>query len=182
MKRYFGAAAVLVAVFWLEAAEEPRVNREELAVIEKSFDQRIESYDIKDPFYLLGTTRGVYLEDYGVVLTAELNLVAAAVMTPFRPVFTKEQIEELRQKKILRLAALKEIMRDMLVTSAASLSKVRPQEQIVIGVSLFCYSWEDTRDLPAQVLMQARRESLLDFKAGRIDNAALDSSIRVQEF
>lgn len=182
MKRWIGAAVTLAAIVWSATAANPRVSREAMAVLEKKFDQRIEGFSIADPFYLLGATRGVYLEDYGVVFTAELNLVPGAVITPFRPTFTTEQIEKVRQKKKSRLIPLKEIMRNMMVDSATALRDVPPEEQVVVGVSLFYYSWEDTNELPAQVLMQARRRSLLDFEAGRIDGASLDSAIRVREY
>ena len=182
MKRCIGVALALAVIVWSATAAASRVSREALAVLEKKLDQRIGSFSVDDPFYLLGTTRGVYLEDYGVVFTAELNLVPGAVITPFRPTFSKEQIEKVRQKKKSRLIPLKQIMRDMMVDSATALRDVPPKEQIVVGVSLFYYSWEDTNELPRQILMQARRRSLLDFEAGRIDRAGLDSAMRVREY
>lgn len=182
MKRWIGVALALVAIVWSATAAVSRVSREAMAVLEKKFDQRIEHFSIDDPFYLLGATRGVYLEDYGVVFTAELNLVPGAVITPFRPAFTAEQIEKVRQKKKRRLVPLKEMMRNMMVDSATALRDVPPEEQVVVGVSLFYYSWEDTNELPEQILMRARRSGLLDFEAGRIDRAGLDSAIRVREY
>jgi hypothetical protein len=174
------AAAVLSA--GLAAPANPPVTREALAALEKKFDRRIESHHPTDPLYLLGTTRGVYLSGYGVVFTSELNLVAAAVVTPFRPAFTPEQIEQLRLKKLARLAELKEMMRAMMVDSATALEAVPPEQRIAVGVTLFRFSWEDSRGLPAQVLMEARRQALLDFEAGRLAGPGLDAAIRVQEF
>jgi len=158
------------------------VDREALAALEKRFDRRIESYSIDDPFYLLGTTRGIYLAGYGVVFTAELNLVAAAVVTPFRPAFTKEQILALRQKKLARLAELKRMMRDMLVESAVNLKSVPEEEWVAVGVTLFYYGWEDKTGLPSQLLMQGRRRLLADFASGRIDEAALEAQLRLEEW
>jgi hypothetical protein len=174
-------AIALLAALAL-AALKPPVDREAMAALEKRFDRRIETFSIDDPFYLLGTTRGVYLAGYGAVFTAELNLVAAAVVTPFRPAFTKEQVAALRQKKLARLAELKKMMREMLVDSAAGLKDVPPEEWIVIGVTLFYYGWEDKTGLPNQVLMQARRQSLLDFAAGKLDASALETLVRTEEF
>ena len=108
--------------------------------------------------------------------TAELNLVAAAVVTPFRPSFTEEQIEKIRQKKLQRIDTLKRLMRNMVAQSASSLTQVPPAEQIVVAVSLFYYSWENTNGLPSQILMQAPRQSLI--AAG----SNLDSVLRVQEY
>ena len=176
MKRWTGAVIVLVALAWSVTAAGPRVSRENIAALEKKFDQQIESFSIDDPFLLLGNTRGVYLDDYGAVFTAELNLVAAAVVTPFRPSFTNEQIEKIRQKKLQRIATLKSLILNMVMDSASTLKQVPPEEQIVVGVSLFYYSWENTDGLPSQILMQASRQSLL--AAG----SSMDSVIRVQEF
>jgi len=170
----------LIAITATAAA--PVVNHAVMKDLEIRFDRQIETFDINDPFYLLGNTRGIYLADYGAVFTAELNLVGAANVTPFRPEFTDEQKEQLRQKKIGRLAVLKTMMRDMMVDSATTLDAVPPNEQIVVGTSLFYYSWEDRTGLPSQVLMQAQRQAMLDFESGRITGPQLDAAIRVTEY
>jgi hypothetical protein len=43
---------------------------------------------------------------------------------------------------------LKQQMREMLIASAASLENLPPNEQVVLAVSLFHYSWEDYSGLP----------------------------------
>jgi hypothetical protein len=55
------------------------------------------------------------------------------------------------------------------------------EEQVVLGVSLFHFSWENTAGLPSQVVMRAPRGSLADVESGR-SKASLDSVIRVEEF
>jgi len=171
-------ALTLAAALCGSAALEPRVSRATIAAMEKSFDHRIQSLDVTDPFDVLGSTRGVYLEGYGAVFTAEVNLVVGPAISPFRPALTKEQIAKLRLKRLARLPVLKRQMKDALGALAASLDTVPPSEQIVLGVSLFYFSWEERADLPGQILMQARRQALLDVTSGRIRNAG----IREQEF
>jgi len=171
-------ALALAAALCGSAALEPRVSRATIAAMEKSFDHRIESLDVTDPFDLLGSTRGVYLEGYGAVFTAEVNLVVGPAISPFRPALTKEQIGKLRLKKLARLPVLKRQMKDALGALAASLDTVPPSEQIVLGVSLYYRSFEQRADLPGQILMQARRQALLDVTSGRIR----DAGIREQEF
>jgi len=171
-------ALTLAAALCGSAALEPRVSRATIAAMEKSFDHRIQSLDVTDPFDLLGSTRGVYLEGYGAVFTAEVNLVVGPAISPFRPALTKEQIAKLRLKKLARLPVLKRQMKDALGALAASLDTVPPSEQIVLGVSLYYRSFEQRADLPGQILMQARRQALLDVTSGRIR----DAGIREQEF
>jgi hypothetical protein len=182
MKRWILATVLIALAVWSAAGARARVDREALADLERRFDARIESHDPNDPFHLLGNTRGVYLEDYGVVFTSEVNLVAAAVRSPFRPEYTKEQLEQLRQKKLLRVNDLKKLMRAMMVDSATGLKSVPTEQRIAVGVSLFRFAWEDSRGLPAQIVMETRRQELLDFESGKLDSAGLDNVIRVQEF
>ena len=182
MKRWCLATLALAAAVWTAAEARPVLTRDSLATLERKFDRRIQSYSINDPFELLGNTRGVYLKDYGVVFTSEVNLVAAAVVTPFRPAFTQEQIKQLRLKKLQRLEDLKQIMRGMMVDSATTLKAVPPNQRIAVGVSLFRFHWEDSRGLPAQILMEAKRRTVLDFEAGKLDQAGLDAAMRIQEF
>ena len=77
---------------------------------------------------------------------------------------------------------MRKMMRAMMVDSATALKGVPATQHIAVGVHLFRYSWEDSRGLPAQVLMEAQRQSLLDFETGRLTSDALDAAIQVKEF
>jgi len=176
------AVVLLAAAAGAAAPDAPRVSRDQLAAVEKSFDARIERAIIDNPFLLLGTTRGVYLPGYGAVFTAELNLITLPAFTPFHPRFTKEELAKIRAKKLERLPLLKQLMQETMVGAAASLDKVPPNEHIAFGVSLFYHrSWEDTTGLPSQVVLEAPKQSLLDYQARRITGQALEAVLRVQE-
>ena len=173
---------VLLLATAFGGAQAPRVNRGALMAMERSFDQRIQRFDVNDPIDLLGSTRGVYLAGYGAVFTTEVNLVASAVVTPFRPAPNKEEAEKLRQKKAARLALLEKAMREMMLNLAASLGGVPLQEHIALGVSLFYFSWENHEGLPSQVLIRATRQTLLDAQARRADPAALAALLPAEVF
>jgi hypothetical protein len=53
---------------------------------------------------------------------------------------------------------------------------------VVVGVTLFYYSWEDKTSLPGQILLRAPRSSLLDYRLGKNTGTALDAIIRTEEF
>jgi hypothetical protein len=131
---------------------------------------------------LIGFTRGVYLEDYGAVFTTEVNLFLSAGLTPFRPKATPEELTRLRQKKLDRVPELKRLMRDMMVSTGTKLKQVPVMQQIVVGVSLFYHAHEDTKGLPAQIVMQAPRKTLVEFESGKLSADAPASTIQVQEF
>ncbi len=175
---------ILLGFFcWAGLAEAATgVSRGQLVQLERWFDKRIQTHSLDDPMDLLGTTRAVYLEGYGVVFTAEVNLVASAVVTPFRPAFTPEEVARLRQKKLARLEDLKRLMLEMMVEAARRLNSLSPDERIVVAVSLFRYSWEDARGLPAQLLLQAPRNVLLTQSGEPTDWAKLLAVVQMKEF
>jgi len=174
--------ALLLCAATLALGAAGRVSYRELHDLEKSFDQRIVSYSADQPMDLIGFTRGVYIEDYGPVFTTEVNLVMSAGLTPFRAKVTTEEITRLRQKKLDRVPELKRLMRDMMVTTGTRLKQVPLTQQVVVGVSLFYHSYEDTKGLPAQIVMQAPRKTLVEFESGKMSVEALAGAIQVQEF
>ncbi len=172
------SVAILLAMLFAHqaaAGAPPRVPRAALASLEKGFDIHIERANVTDPFDLLGTTRGVYIEDFGVVFSAELNLIVSPNLSPFHQSFTKQEIARIHERKVARLPLLRQHMREMMITTAATLENLPPKEQIVLAVSLFHYSWEDSSGIPAQIVMQAQRQQLLS-------NGTRDNAIRTVEY
>jgi len=169
-------AAAVIAI-----AATSHVSREALQAMETSFDRRIQTMSADVPFELLGNTNGIYLEGYGAVFTAEVNLAQSASISPFQPSMPKEYVVKLRQRKLERVPILKKSMQEEMVAMASSLDNVPANERIVLGVKLFYRTWEDRAGLPSQILMQAERQKLLDVQLGRTNRASLDSIIRVEE-
>lgn len=184
MKRLFLPCLLLAVTFSAgafsaHAADLPRVSRTTIAAMEKSLDNRVERLWDDNPFVLLGPTRGVYLDGYGAVFTAEINLATGpTMMMQFQ--LSKDEIERHRQRKIKRLPELMAAMRQAMVASAASLDPVPQDEQIVIVAFLSRYPWEDVSGLPVQITMQAQKKKLLD--AQRAGGAGLEAAIRVTEY
>jgi len=178
MKRLLIFAAVLGAAAWAVVAQGPRVGYAAIRAMEKSFDKRVMTLSTDTPFDLLGNTRGVYLGGYGAVFTTEVNLLVTNNISPFLQTIPKEYVAKVHTQKLQRVPLLKRSMQDAMVATASSLDNVPAGENIVLGVTLFYYSWENTSGLPAQIVMQAQRQKLLDVQLGR---ASLVAVIRVQE-
>jgi hypothetical protein len=164
------------------AAEKPRVSRAAVAAVEKTLDNRLGGLWPDDPLMVVGLTQGVYISGYGVVFTGEVNIAPAAGISPFHQTITKEEVARIHDKKLQRLAKLKDAMEDMLLSSAASLDAVPAEEQIAIAVSLFYWHWENTAGLPAQIVMRAPKRTLVMVKAGLADRSVLTSTLAVEEF
>lgn len=164
---------VWLAALTLSAA--PTVGRASLEGAEKAVNRRIETL-FDDPSILLGFGRAVYLENYGTVVTAEVNLAITGGLSPFRMTISDAEKAALRKKKLERLVTLRKAMKEMLVGSARALEAMPAEEQVVVGISLLNRSFEDTTGLPSQIVMQAPKRVLV--AAGPVP----DTAIRVREF
>jgi hypothetical protein len=158
----------------------PRVSRISVAAMEDSIDDKVARIQIDDPYQMVGGTRGIYINGYGVVFTSELDLVANNLVSPFRPQVKKEDLTRLKLKKQQRIVVLKQNMRKMLMSTAASLDGVPVNEQVVLGITLHYFPWEDAAGLPRQIVMLAPRKLLLEAVNG--DPAILDTGMQVQEY
>jgi hypothetical protein len=179
MKKIFITfALLLVVVLSLAAATAPRVSRPLLVSVEKSLNERIRTLWDDNPYLLLGDTRGVYLENYGAVFTAEIDLVLNPTSLMHANV-NKDEIVKFHQKKLDRIPQLKKALRDALVACASSLDTVPPEETITIVAFLSRHSWEDMNGIPTQITLQAPHKKLVDAKnAGA---AAVDAVVRISE-
>ena len=166
---------ILVSAAYAAAGEAPRVDRTQMEKVEKSLDATLLRFTPDNSHTLIGLTRGVYLEGVGAVLTAEVILVNAPISI-MHPLPTKDEIAQMRKKKMERLPILRKVLKDALVSAAATLDTLPPDEQVVIAVILPRFQFEDAAGLPAQVTVQASRKKLLESKG-----AALDALIHVSE-
>jgi hypothetical protein len=166
---------ILVSAAYAAAGEAPRVDRTQMEKVEKSLEATLLRFTTDNSHTLIGLPRGVYLEGVGAVLTAEVILVNAPVNI-MHPLPTKEEIVQMRKKKLERVPILKKVLRDALASAAATLDTIPPDEQVVIAVIVPRFTFEDTAGIPVQVTVQATKRKLLESKG-----AALDALIRVTE-
>jgi hypothetical protein len=123
--------------------------------MESNFDYQLKTADEKNPFNLLALTRGLYLPGYGVVFTAEVELVQNQAMPMFRQNITAETKAALHDRKIRHLDLLRKQMADMIATSAKDLTFLGPNEKVVVAIRLWYDTWEDKTGLPDQIVMTA---------------------------
>ena len=144
------------------STERPRVTRQTLSDVERHFDTKLTNLGgANDPIDLLGAARGIYLDGYGVVLTAEASLIITPGLNPFHTEMTAAEKEKVHQRKVDRLPMLKQTMRDIWRDSATTLASIPESQQVVIAVRLLYLPWEDTRGLPGQIVMKGDRRTAL---------------------
>src|SRR5688500_7792194 len=121
---------VFVVAAVVAATAPVRITRASLRTLERTADGRFEMLLEDDPMSILGATRAVYLDVYGVVFTTEVELSPSSAPNPFRPAFSKEEVAKLKEKKRMRILLLKETMRSMLVNFSQGLGNVPGNENV----------------------------------------------------
>jgi hypothetical protein len=128
--------------------------------LERGFNSRLRSLaDPDNPVDLLGDTRGIQLDNYGIVFTAEVSLVVTPNISPFRPEITKELAERVHKNRVERMPLLIAAMKEMMRNMATACPQIPANQQFLLAVRLYYGKWEDTTDMPAQVIMKGDRES-----------------------
>jgi hypothetical protein len=130
-----------------------------LDALERDFDDKLAVTGLTDRIMVRGYTRGLRLDDYGAVFTAEVDLVATPTINMFQRVIKPEQVAEVHRRKLDNLAVLRKAMREMMTDSAGALTSLAPEGHIVVAVRLLYQSWEDHTGLPSEILMKASRQS-----------------------
>jgi hypothetical protein len=168
-------AFLLLLLAAVSVAQSPAVSRPAVTAVERNIETRLLKADPADPFEILAFPQGVYLEGYGVVFTTKINLILTLGLSPFRPQMSPQDVARVRERKLKKIDLLHATIREILLNAAASLDPVPRGEQVVLSVSLFHSSWENTEGLPNQIVMQGPREKLLN-------RAASDSAIKTKVF
>lgn len=170
-----GVATVAVAA----VADTPTpVRRSVIRAAEISIKDRLSRVFPDMPLSVTGDPRGVYLDGYGVVFTAEMEPVTDGTML-MHPLLRPDEKAAVLAKKKARIPEIRKAMKETLVETAASLDPVPLDEQVVLEVIIDRFLWEDGAGYPAEIMVQAPRRKLVDLK--RNNNAGIDTVIKITE-
>ena len=131
-----------------------------------------------DQYDLLGTARCTYLNGYGALITAELQLVYTSGVNPFRPAYTPQEIAALRDRKLKKLPVLKDAMRSLMASSAATLDSLPLNQKVAFEARLWRFRWEDSKGIPERIFMSAEKSKLLSAQGNA---AALAAAVEEHE-
>jgi hypothetical protein len=145
------------------AAAGAPVGRSVIRSAEKLLEARLRPLWPDTPSAIIGGVRGVYLDGYGAVFTAEMN-TASENLTPIISALTPAAKDSLHRLKIQRMPQLKTALEQSLAEVGATLDTVPQDEQIVLQVVLDRYEWEAPGGYPAELLLQTTRRKIADAK------------------
>jgi hypothetical protein len=133
--------------------------RQAMADVEKRLDSKLDQVAGKDRVYILGLTRGLYLQGYGAVFTSELDLIESPRPNPFRQQIGPQEAAGVRQRKLQNLALLRKSLRDLWADAASLLGSIPDTDQVVVAVRLLYQPWEDTSGMPSQIVVKGPRKA-----------------------
>ncbi|MEO8097521.1 MAG: hypothetical protein ABI811_07445 [Acidobacteriota bacterium] len=168
---------LISAGFAISAADAPRVSRAMIAGTEDVLSEKISRLWPDNPLAMVGPARGVYIPNYGAVISAEVNLVTLQGVSLMTPTPSDADKVVAKKKKLERIPILKNVLKEQLPGIAAMLANVPGTEQIAIAVLLPRYSWEDASAQPLTVIVQGTKQQLMGAKG-----AALDQAVRISEY
>ena len=158
------------------------VTRPMLSSMERMFKASLDAMFTPDELFgVIDSPQSVYIDGFGVVMTTRVNLVEAPGLLLFRGPLRAEELISIRQRKLQRVPILEDAVRQSMVVAAGLMETVPVDEQIVYSVNLFHHPYEDARGVPAQIVLQASRKTLLTL-AKQPDKAALTAAIKLKEF
>ena len=166
------APAVTTAV----GARRPGISRQTFTELEKEFDRTLSATGGAHPVDILGLTRSVYLDDYGVVFYRRSESRAESRPQPLPPAnHPGAEDTSSTVKKLENLPLLRKTMHDMVRNIAATMNGIgvkmrlmRPDAQVVLAVRLLYLPYENTTGLPGEIVMKA------DLKGALADNIKVE--------
>ena len=135
------------------------------------------------PFALLQDVKGAYLPGFGVVFHLEMNLHPLRMISVFdlRP-YSGEELRQAREAKLERVRELKTRLSALLLEHGTALTEMPADENVAVVVHLFNMPSEKDGGLPAQLVMETSRRSLLDAQAQKMSAAEFEKRQTFLEF
>jgi hypothetical protein len=173
------ALSLVLSSLLFASGADTKVSRAKVANVEKLINTQLAAMYPEEPYFLIGLTRGVYLEGFGVIFTADINLATGPSLSPFKQTISQEEITRHRDKKEVRLPLLRSQMVSIVTTMSSYLETLPPNEEFVMIVTLLKYPWEAPTGQPVQIIMRAQKAKL---QQAEHDKVRPDTVIKVQEF
>ena len=175
----FAVIALALGGALFASGPDNKVPRAKVANVEKIINTQLAAMYPEEPYFLIGLTRGVYLEGFGVIFSADINLATGPSLSPFKQTISQEEIARHREKKEVRLPRLRNQMVSIVSSMSSYLETLPPTEEFVMIVTLLKYPWEAPAGQPVQIVMRAQKGKL---QQAEHDKIRPDAIIKLQEF
>jgi hypothetical protein len=170
-----GSAAATRAVDYPAIKKDLDVFR---GVVETTVRQNLQGF-----FPILGSTKWMYLPEYGAIFNLEVNLYQIRRLSPFdmRP-HTEKELTDSYNSMMKRLESLKQELVKVLCTHGASLQQVKPSDNLTVVVHIFKQDLGADRPCPSQVILKIKKSTLEEGRQNRRPFEDLAKNVEIIQF
>ena len=120
--------------------------------------------------------KATYLEDYGLVVTAEV-----ALAPPRNPFVGPGDPDLIRSQSVARLDALEDGAVEVLGEQVPEIDGLTAEERVTLVIYLINPNPVDLPDLPAQLVLAVRKSDADALRSGALDDAAFRQRVNIRE-
>jgi hypothetical protein len=173
------AVAAVALCAGVAYGDRPGVSKAMIFAWGEEFGGKIRAIDKEWPFSFVDPPCAYSVDNFGILMTSEISLATGYGPTMFGPV-RPEQIKDHHHKVLERLPLLREQMKVALFDGAARFGPLDENERLAVAVTVYHFVWEDTTELPSQIVMQGTKKSLLEARTKTVEQGR-DRAVLVKE-
>ena len=160
--------------------------KRDLAVFQGVLDTTLKQ-SLPGPFQILGSSKGTYLPDYGVVFSLEANVYQIRRLSPFdmRP-HTQKELSDAYDLLMTRIELVKELIIRAMAEHGATLRQLGPEENLTVITHLFTGGFNggsDTkREFPSQLVFSVKESIINEYREAKINLDQFSKSVKLLQF
>jgi hypothetical protein len=160
--------------------------RRDLAVFQGVLDTTLKQ-SLPGPFQILGSSKGTYLPDYGVVFSLEANVYQLRHLSPFdmRP-HTQKELSDAYDQMMTRIELVKELIIRAIAEHGATLRQLGPEENLTVITHLFTGGFnagsDPKREFPSQLVFSVKESVINEYREAKINLDQFAKSVKLLQF
>ncbi|HWF45444.1 MAG TPA: hypothetical protein VG168_00440 [Bryobacteraceae bacterium] len=141
--------------------------RAQTFAFEKQFSERALALWGDDRYMFFLRPQAYFVDHFGILLTTDLNLAPGPVPL-FRGPISKQEIATHKRIVLQRMPKFRQFLKSELMDAAAMFPGEPDADRLSIAVTIYHFAWEDTADIPTQIVAQGVKKDLLAAKANPV--------------
>jgi hypothetical protein len=160
--------------------------RRDMAVFQGVLDTTLKQ-SLPGPFQILGSSKGTYLPDYGVVFSLEANVYQIRRLSPFdmRP-HTQKELSDAYDQMMTRIELVKELIIRAMAEHGATLRQLGPEENLTVITHLFTGGFnggsDPKREFPSQLVFIVKESVINEYREAKINQDQFAKNVKLLRF
>ena len=160
--------------------------RRDMAVFQGVLDTTLKQ-SLPGPFQILGSSKGTYLPDYGVVFSLEANVYQIRRLSPFdmRP-HTQKELSDAYDQMMTRIELVKELIIRAMAEHGATLRQLGPEENLTVITHLFTGGFnggsDPKREFPSQLVFIVKESVINEYREAKINQDQFAKNVKLLQF